>query len=204
MTFKAKMGIIATGLFTTGTMLTALTSALLLTSTASYAKDKDHKDDIMRLALQSSETTMTQAIAAFRSNYAGTIVEIELDDEDHMLVYEIKAINLDAGEKHQASYTLNNLTEVEYYHKSLKVLGFSKLDDEDVAAIESVNQPGAVSIDKAIEIANAHNSSHIESIELEHKRGLTYYEVEYIDGSPMRRLLIDAASGEAIPSINRK
>ncbi|MEC8483349.1 MAG: PepSY domain-containing protein, partial [Pseudomonadota bacterium] len=67
-----------------------------------------------------------------------------------------------------------------------------------------VNQPGAVSIDKAIEIANAHNSSHIESIELEHKRGLTYYEVEYIDGSQMRRLLIDAASGEAIPSINRK
>ena len=31
MTFKAKMGIIATGLFTTGTMLTALNSALLLT-----------------------------------------------------------------------------------------------------------------------------------------------------------------------------
>lgn len=208
MSFKSKVGIIATTLFTTATMFTALTSALLLSNSA-YAKDKDHDhkhrhDEVEMLALKSSDTSIEQALTTFRSQYPGTIVEVELDHEDDQMVYEVKAIDLDGHERLKIAYAITDLSEVDSDRDSLSLLGFNKLDDEDVSALETVQAEGAITIDRAIEIAKANSAAFIKSVELEHKRGLTYYEVKMFDENGKQRLLIDAKSGEAIPSMRRK
>ena len=228
---KAKYGIIATGTVTTLSMYAALTSALMFAGPASaddwekermHDRDRGHEmerdrehgkehgrkhhggDELELLALKSSDTRMEDALSAFRSNYAGTVIEIELDDEDHSMVYEIKAIDLKGGEEHKASYTLKGAQQIKYSSESLNVLGFSKLDDDDAAAVKAVQADSAISIDQALEIARKHSDAYIESIELENKRGLTFYKVEYIGPGPERRLLIDALTGEQVPSMRRQ
>ncbi|MFD1383177.1 PepSY domain-containing protein [Rhodanobacter aciditrophus] len=226
---KSKYGIIATSTVTTLSMYAALTSALMFAGPASaddwekermhdrdrgHEMERDHKFDkkegrkhrdneLEMLALKSADTSMEDVIAEFRSKYSGTVVEVELDDKKHSIVYEVKAIDLDAGEGHKASYTLRGKQETEYNKRSLNVLGFSKLDDDDAAAVKAVQAESAISMDKALEIARNHSDAYIESIELENKRGLTFYKVEYMGPGKERRLLIDALSGEQVPSMRR-
>lgn len=205
MTLQAKLSIIATTLFST-TALTATAACLMLAANPAYAKDKDkdhhdRKDEIKLLALKSSDVSLQDLVTKFESTYSGVVTDVELDHEDDVLVFEIKAIDLEKGVKHEASYSIKGGVPVKYHEESLTVLGFNKLDDHHITALEAMKGAQAISLKQAIAMAQSNSDAYIESIELEYKRGVSYYEVELLSASGEQKLLIDAQSGEAVPSL---
>ncbi|WP_111637353.1 PepSY domain-containing protein [Marinomonas shanghaiensis] len=203
MTLKTKFSIIFTTFISIITLV-ALCSAALLMSSTTYAKDHDDykENQMMLLALKSSQTSLDTVIATFKADYPSIVTEIELDEEDNILMYEIKGIDLEEGTRYKAHYALHNGEKISNYSKSLRFMGFNKLDDHDLAALETVKNQG-ISIQDAIALTNLPEGSYIESIELERKRGLTFYEVKSIGPSGSTKILIDAKSGEIVPSLRR-
>lgn len=202
MTLKTKLSVIFTTFFSISTFVALCTSAILMSSTV-HAKDSDdyQEDQLMLQALKSSKVSLNSLLEKFQADFPSTVMEIELDDEDNILVYEIKGIDLKEGVRYKAKYALYSGEEIDRHSKSLRFMGFNKLDDNDQAALEALQQ--GVSIKNAIALSNPQEGSYIESIELEHKRGLTFYEVELLGPSGSTKILMDAKSGEVIPSLRR-
>lgn len=203
MTLKHKFRIIFTA-FLSIIALVAIGSTTLLMSNTAQAKDHEDYEEhqMMLLALKSSPISLNSILATFKTDYPSIVTEIELDEEDNILLYEIKGIDLEEGTRYKAHYALHNGEKISSHSKSLRFMGFNKLDDHDLAALETVKNQG-ISIEDAIALTKLPEGSYIESIELERKRGLTFYEVKSIGPAGSTKALIDAKSGETVPSLRR-
>ncbi|MGB0783951.1 MAG: PepSY domain-containing protein [Marinomonas sp.] len=203
MTLKAKLKIILTTFFSISVLVAACSTALLMSSTAQAKNHDDYRENqLMLLALKSSQVSITQILEKFKADYPSIVTEIELDDEDHILVYEVKGINLEDGVKYKVQYALHNGEEIDNYSKSLSFLGFNKLDDHDVEALETIQDQGLSALD-VIAKTTLSEGAYIESIELENKRGLTFYEIKILGPMGWTKQLMDAKSGDVIPSLRR-
>jgi uncharacterized membrane protein YkoI len=203
MTLKAKLKIIFTTFFSISVLVAACSTALLMSSTAQAKNHDDYRENqLMLLALKSSQVSITQILEKFKADYPSIVTEIELDDEDHILVYEVKGINLEDGVKYKVRYALHNGEEIDNYSKSLSFLGFNKLDDHDVEALETIQDQGLSALD-VIAKTTLSEGAYIESIELENKRGLTFYEIKILGPMGWTKQLMDAKSGDVIPSLRR-
>ncbi|WP_019616266.1 PepSY domain-containing protein [Psychromonas ossibalaenae] len=172
----------------------ALSSALVLTSFAAAADN----DGLSELALKRANFSIEQVVEKVANNFPGKITELKLDDYNHQAVFEVEVINEKEGIEHKLKFSTADGKLLKDERESLSVAGFSKLDEKDHAML---NQLDTAKFDLQASISKIqkdYGSSVIE-LELENKKGITFYEVELLNDN---ELIIDVVTGEIV-SIKR-
>ncbi|WP_019617101.1 PepSY domain-containing protein [Psychromonas ossibalaenae] len=169
----------------------ALSSALVVTSFAAAADN----DGLSELALKRANFSIEQAVEQVTNNYPGKITELKLDDHNHQAVYKIEIINEKEGIEQTLKYSTADGSLLKDERESLSVAGFSKLDEKDhvmLSQLDTTKFDLQASINK---IQKDYGSSVVE-LELENKKGITFYEVELLNDN---ELIIDVVTGEIVP-----
>lgn len=170
-------------------------AALALTSLSAFADDDNA---LAGLALQRANYSLEQAIEKVNSDYTGQITEFEVDDHQNQAVYEIEVINHVTEEKHKVKISLADGSVLKEKNSSLKILGISRLDDDEVFALKEL-QTSDFKLNTTIASLKEKYSANIFEFELESEKGITFYKFKLIGEQGVKRVLVDIKTGTVIP-----
>jgi uncharacterized membrane protein YkoI len=161
----------------------------------------DHQEDILHvMALKASSTTISQLAPMIQKSAPGIVTEIELDDTDNnVLAYEFEVVDLEAGNRHELNFAIDDQTLINQESTSLTHFFFNSLESEEQSAIEAVQNAKFDILAVIPELENKHNA-HVIEVELEEKKGIVFYEVKLFSSTQGKhKLLIDIETGEEFP-----
>jgi len=170
-------------------------TALALTSLSAFADDDNA---LAALALQRANYSLEQAIEKVNSEYAGHIIEFEVDDYKNQATYEIEVINLVKEEKYKLQLSLENGEVLKEKNKNIKTLGINHLDEDELFALNEL-QTSDFKLSNKIALLKEKYMANIIEFELESKKGITFYKFKMMGEQGIKRVLVDIKSGNIIP-----
>ena len=160
---------------------TAIATSLLLAPTALFAQET---------ALQAERISMSQAIKAAQGSIDGGVLEAEIETEGDALVYEIDLVRGEAVYE----VTVNAATGEVISQSEEQLTSFlSGLFQEDELRAADASREVLM---KALADREGQEGTQIEELSLDEENDRMVYEVELIDASGEREVLIDANTGE--------
>ncbi|WP_028865117.1 PepSY domain-containing protein [Psychromonas aquimarina] len=169
----------------------AISSALVLTSFTAAADN----DGLSELALKRANFSIEEAVEKVTDSFPGKITELKLDDYNHQAVFEIEVINEKEGIEHKLKFSTADGKLLKDERESLSIASFSKLDDKDRVMLSQLDT-SKFDLQASINKIQKDYGSSVVELELENKKGITFYEVELLNDN---ELIIDVVSGEIIP-----
>lgn len=160
---------------------TAIATSLLLAPTALFAQET---------ALQAERISMSQAIKAAQGSIDGGVLEAEIETEGDALVYEIDLVRGEAVYE----VTVNAATGEVISQSEEQLTSFlSGLFQEDELRAADASREVLM---KALADLEGQEGTQVEELSLDEENDRMVYEVELIDASGEREVLIDANTGE--------
>ncbi|MDA9557314.1 hypothetical protein N9R79_07425 [Vibrio sp.] len=154
------------------------------------------------MAIKSSDVQLIDIIKTIGDNE--TITDIELDDENKQMVFEVKTIDLTADKEYERVYSLEDGRVLEEESESLSFFGVNDLDERDEKAINAV-KASSVQLESLIPSLESKYQGKVLEVELEHKKGISFYEVKMFTDKGMRqKILVNLDNGEEIPVMHHK
>lgn len=123
-----------------------------------------------------------EAMAIGLNEYSGTIKEIELDEEDGQLIYEVEIV----------SGNVKAEIDINAYTGEIIVVGTESTDGID-ADVDSF-----ISIEEAMEIALTEFQGTVVQVELEEEDDSYIYEIEIESDNGVKEIEIDVYSGKIV------
>ncbi len=160
---------------------TAIATSLLLAPAALFAQET---------ALQAERISMSQAIKAAQGSIDGGVLEAEIETEGDALVYEIDLVRGEAVYE----VTVNAATGEVISQSEEQLTSFlSGLFQEDELRAADASREVLM---KALADLEGQEGTQVEELSLDEENDRMVYEVELIDASGEREVLIDANTGE--------
>jgi uncharacterized membrane protein YkoI len=165
---------------------------------ASLSAFADDDDSLSALALQRANFSLEQAVEKVTTDYAGHIIEFELDDYKNQASYEIETINLDTEQKYKVKLSLEDGSVLKEESKSIKILGLNRLDDDELIAIKELQESNFELSSTIATLEQKYNANVVE-FELESEKGISFYKFKLIGEQGAKRVLVDIKTGNVIP-----
>lgn len=160
---------------------TAIATSLLLAPAALFAQET---------ALQAERISMSQAIKAAQGSIDGGVLEAEIETEGDALVYEIDLVRGEAVYE----VTVNAATGEVISQSEEQLTSFlSGLFQEDELRAADASREVLM---KALADLEGQEGTQVEELSLDEENDRMVYEVELIDASGEREVLIDANTFE--------
>lgn len=160
---------------------TAIATSLLLAPAAIFAQET---------ALQAERISMSQAIKAAQGSIDGGVLEAEIETEGDALVYEIDLVRGEAVYE----VTVNAATGEVISQSEEQLTSFlSGLFQEDELRAADASREVLM---KALADLEGQEGTQVEELSLDEENDRMVYEVELIDASGEREVLIEANTGE--------
>lgn len=169
-------------------------SSLTLLSFIATASD----EGLSQLALQQAHFPIEKAVEEVKNNYPGLITEVKFDDYNYQSVFEVDVINQEKNVKHELKFSTADGLLLKEEKTRLSTAGYSHIDDKFLAKLTQLEKSN-IDLLASINTIQGEYRSKIVEIELENKKGMTFYEVELSNGS---ELILDIVTGKIIPIKN--
>ncbi len=173
----------------------SVVTALTFGSASTFADDEAAE----LLQLKRTQFTAEKALEKVSEKYKGQILEIELDDKNDQLVYEVEVVDLDKEKVFELYVNPSNgevaLSETE----SLTLLGFNRFDEDKLAALQSMKDNSFSLIGQLAKVKTEYPGV-IKEAEFKQSKGVSYYKVKVLTHDGKRqKVILDAATGDMIP-----
>ena len=173
---------------------------LYVISTAALA---GQDDVITRLAIEKAKIKPEQAMEIISKQYSGSrLSEFSVDDDDSTdrMVYEFNIIDKVAGEKIEVTVDpeTGNITEQE--RESIRSW-YKKDQSFDKKKYQQLFE--GTTLQEAIAEAKKVVPGVLLEAELEHEKGIVYFETELLTPKGVQKVIVDMATGRPIPIANR-
>src|SRR5690625_3712507 len=146
------------------------------------SQTKNHKSSNKKTVIDSN-----RAIEIAKGDFAGQVTELELDEDDGRLIYEIELrTGTEKAEIEIDAYT-GEILVIEIENDNSNKYKFKSQDDQTVIGAE-----------EAITIAKNKFDGRVKELQLDKEDGRLIYEVELISGNKEAELEINAYTGEII------
>ncbi len=162
---------------------------LYLVSTAALA---GQDSVITSLAIEKAQVKPEQAMEIVSKQYSGKLSEFSVDDRDHdhKMVYELEVVDQTRGEKIEVSV------------------------DPDTGAIQEQERDrfssrkygsffNGITLEKAVAEAKKMVPGTLLEAELEHEKGVVFFEIELMTDQGVRKVIVDVETGKPIPVATR-
>ncbi len=153
-----------------------------------------NNDGLSELALKRAGFSLEQTVQKVTKSFPGKITELKLDDHNHQSVFEVEVINEQQEIKHELKFSTADGRLLKTETTSLSSAGFSSLDDKDRLMLSQLDT-SKFNLQASIKRIQKEYGSSIVELELENKKGITFYQVEL---SNDKELIIDVLTGETI------
>ncbi|WP_019612883.1 PepSY domain-containing protein [Psychromonas ossibalaenae] len=158
-----------------------------------------NNDGLSELALKRADFSIEQAVEKITNNFPGKITELKLDDYNHQSVFEVEVINEQEEIKHELKLSTADGSLLKDERTSLSTVGISSLDDKDRNMLNQLDT-SKFNLQASISSVQEEYGSSVVALELENKKGITFYEIELLND---KELIIDVVTGEVVMLTNR-
>jgi uncharacterized membrane protein YkoI len=165
---------------------------------ASLSAFADEDNLLAILALQRANFSLEQAVEKVNTEYAGHIIEFEIDDYKNKATYEIETINIETEQKHKVKLSLEDGSVLKEESKSIKILGLNRLDDDELFALKELQTSDFKLSSTIATLKEKYNASIIE-FELESEKGISFYKFKLMSEQGSKRVIVDIKTGNVIP-----
>ncbi|WP_028862050.1 PepSY domain-containing protein [Psychromonas aquimarina] len=153
-----------------------------------------NNDGLSELALKRADFSLEQTVEKVTNSFPGKITELKLDDYNHQSVFEVEVINEQEQIKHELKFSTADGRLLKDERTSLTTAGFSSLDDKDHLMLSQLDN-SKFNLQASINSVQKKYGSSIIELELENKKGITFYQVELLND---KELIIDVVTGETV------
>ncbi len=171
---------------------------LYVVSTAALA---GQDDVIARLAIESAKIKPEQAMEIVSQKYDGKLSEFSLDDNDadDSMVYEVSVIDQKAGVKIEVNVDPNTGKVIEVERESIR----SWYNDDDFDKKKYSQLFEGTTLQSAVAAAKKVAPGVLLEAELEHEKGVVFFETELLTDKGVQKVIVDMRSGKPIPVATR-